>query len=72
MDFITAVFDFAIELEKIEITTVYLGDPNYCFNSFRRSEIDPNLVRESIGQLHERMPAKENITPLHHQISGLI
>ncbi|MBA0742662.1 hypothetical protein Gogos_015697, partial [Gossypium gossypioides] len=58
VDFIMAVFDFAIELEKIEITTVYLGDPSNCFNSFRHSEIDLNLVRESIQQLHERMPAK--------------
>ncbi|TYI03537.1 hypothetical protein ES332_A11G346100v1 [Gossypium tomentosum] len=58
VDFIIAVFDFAIELEKIEITTVYLGDPSNCFNSFRHSEIDLNLVRESIQQLHERMPAK--------------
>ncbi|XP_017629303.1 putative F-box/FBD/LRR-repeat protein At4g13965 [Gossypium arboreum] len=58
VDFIIAVFDFAIELEKIEITTVYLGDPSNCFNSVRHSEIDLNLVRESIQQLHERMPAK--------------
>ncbi|PPD70601.1 hypothetical protein GOBAR_DD32525 [Gossypium barbadense] len=58
VDFIIAVFDFAIELEKIEITAVYLGDPSNCFNSLRHSEIDFNLVRESIQQLHERMPAK--------------
>ncbi|MBA0654613.1 hypothetical protein Goklo_021582, partial [Gossypium klotzschianum] len=58
VDFIMAIFDFAIELEKIEITAVYLGDPSNCFNSFRHSEIDLNLVRESIQQLHERMPAK--------------
>ncbi|KAB2006248.1 hypothetical protein ERO13_D11G305509v2 [Gossypium hirsutum] len=47
VDLIMVVFDFAIELEKIEISTAYLDDDF--------------LVRKSIEQLHGRMPAQAQL-----------
>ncbi|TYG47566.1 hypothetical protein ES288_D11G349400v1 [Gossypium darwinii] len=47
VDLIMVVFDFAIELEKIEISTAYLDDDF--------------LVRKSIEQLHGIMPAKAQL-----------
>lgn len=59
VDLIMAVFDFAMELEKIEISTAYLADPSKCSISLKPD--DDFLVRKSIGQLHERMPAKAQL-----------
>ncbi|KAH1083990.1 hypothetical protein J1N35_023751 [Gossypium stocksii] len=59
VDLIMVVFDFAIELEKIEISTAYLGDPSKCIISLKPD--DDFLVRKSIEQLHERMPAKAQL-----------
>ncbi|MBA0561673.1 hypothetical protein Golob_018476 [Gossypium lobatum] len=59
VDMIMVVFDFAIELEKIEISTAYLGDPSKCTISLKPD--DDFLVRKSIEQLHGRMPAKAQL-----------
>ncbi|MBA0591266.1 hypothetical protein Gorai_019945, partial [Gossypium raimondii] len=59
VDLIMVVFDFAIELEKIEISTAYLGDPSKCTISLKPD--DDFLVRKSIEQLHGRMPAKAQL-----------
>ncbi|KAL1145943.1 hypothetical protein V6Z11_A11G335500 [Gossypium hirsutum] len=59
VDLIMVVFDFAIELEKIEISTAYLGDPSKCTISLKPD--DDFLVRKSIERLHERMPAKAQL-----------
>ncbi|KAH1080537.1 hypothetical protein J1N35_020298 [Gossypium stocksii] len=45
VDLIMVVFDFAIELEKIEISTAYLGDPSKCTISLKPEE-ELKLVQE--------------------------
>ncbi|XP_016675169.1 F-box/FBD/LRR-repeat protein At1g13570 [Gossypium hirsutum] len=62
-DFVMSIFDFVIELEKIEITSVYLGD---VANSLvKQGKAD--VVRKSIGLLHQRLPAKAQLYFLDDQ-----
>ncbi|MBA0568249.1 hypothetical protein Golob_005756 [Gossypium lobatum] len=62
-DFVMSIFDYVIELEKIEITSVYLGD---VANSLvKQGKAD--VVRKSIGLLHQRLPAKAQLYFLDDQ-----
>ncbi|TYI22462.1 hypothetical protein ES332_A06G104900v1 [Gossypium tomentosum] len=63
MDFIISIFYLAIELEKIEITSVYLGD---VANSLvKQGKAD--VVGKSIGLLRQRLPAKAQLYFLDDQ-----
>ncbi|KAK8689196.1 hypothetical protein V6N13_087919 [Hibiscus sabdariffa] len=58
-DIVLSIFDFAIELEKIEITTVYLGDLSR--RSYKNRSADIEVVRRCIRQLHQRLPANAQL-----------
>ncbi|MBA0810560.1 hypothetical protein Gohar_002542 [Gossypium harknessii] len=62
-DFVMSIFDFDIELEKIEITSVYLGD--VADSLVKQGKAD--VVRKSIGLLHQRLPAKAQLYFLDDQ-----
>ncbi|KAK8516791.1 hypothetical protein V6N13_080888 [Hibiscus sabdariffa] len=53
-DIILSIFNFAIELEKIEITTVFLYDLSK--RPFKNSVAVNEVVRRCMGQLHQRLP----------------
>ncbi|KAK9041595.1 hypothetical protein V6N11_016689 [Hibiscus sabdariffa] len=58
-DIVLSIFDFAIGLEKIEITTVYLGDLSR--RPYKNRNADIKVVRRFIGQLHQRLPANAQL-----------
>ncbi|GMJ07184.1 hypothetical protein HRI_004387600 [Hibiscus trionum] len=58
-DIVLSIFDFATELEKIEITTLCLGDLSK--RPFKNPNADIEVVRRSIGQLHQRLPANAQL-----------
>lgn len=56
-DFVMSIFDFAIELEKIEITSFYLGG----FTNFLVKQGKADVVGKGIGLLRQRLPAKAQL-----------
>ncbi|GMI65530.1 hypothetical protein HRI_000222200 [Hibiscus trionum] len=58
-DIILSIFNFATELEKIEITTVCLYDLSK--RPFKNWDADIEVVRRCMGQLHQRLPANAQL-----------
>ncbi|VFQ87358.1 unnamed protein product [Cuscuta campestris] len=54
MDLIMSISEFAIELQKIEITMAFLGDLSRCPPIIVR---DADVAKKSIGELHQKLPA---------------
>ncbi|KAL4311420.1 hypothetical protein GQ457_01G005960 [Hibiscus cannabinus] len=58
-DIILSIFNFVIELENIELTTVSLY--NLSIRAFRNCGVDIEVVRRCMGQLHQRLPANAQL-----------